>query len=260
MDKSWMNIFHFNSIVKPFVLQMVETSTTLASIPPRTSLSPAAASTLPRTCTSPVVASTPSETLTLFPQLPYSSPAPTSTSSSASSSTEMSSRPAPSSSARPLGPAPSSVLSPTASSQGVVQSCILILPTANNFNKQSDCAKVITEIMKAHFAEGHPSFGKVPYRMKNMWYTEFGRHTRRGGRRHSRTGCKGVVARGVASTLAGLGGEDGRGLRTVGIVCPTASAERTMGRYTIQPILGEELKANAGCLHIETGSPILTDE
>ncbi|KAI5649892.1 hypothetical protein M9H77_35897 [Catharanthus roseus] len=42
------------------------------------------------------------------------------------------------------------------------------------FNKQSDCAMVITEIMKAYFIEAHPSFRKVPQRMKNMFYKESG--------------------------------------------------------------------------------------
>ncbi|KAI5683186.1 hypothetical protein M9H77_04414 [Catharanthus roseus] len=27
--------------------------------------------------------------------------------------------------------------------------------------------------MKAHFVDAHPSFGKVPDRIKNMWYTKF---------------------------------------------------------------------------------------
>ncbi|KAI5654032.1 hypothetical protein M9H77_31219 [Catharanthus roseus] len=49
-------------------------------------------------------------------------------------------------------------------------------------------------------------------------------------------------------------------IRTVGTVCPTASAKETVSRYMIRPILGEELKANAEHLHIKTGSPILTDE
>ncbi|KAI5654935.1 hypothetical protein M9H77_32122 [Catharanthus roseus] len=43
-------------------------------------------------------------------------------------------------------------------------------------------------------------------------------------------------------------GEDGRGLRTVGTVCLTASTNY------------QELKANAERLHIEIGSPIPTDE
>ncbi|KAI5654243.1 hypothetical protein M9H77_31430 [Catharanthus roseus] len=34
-------------------------------------------------------------------------------------------------------------------------------------------------------------------------------------------------------------GKDRRGLRTVGIVCPTVSAEGTVDRYTIRPILGD---------------------
>ncbi|KAI5677866.1 hypothetical protein M9H77_08816 [Catharanthus roseus] len=40
------------------------------------------------------------------------------------------------------------------------------------FNKQLDYGKVIIEIMKAHFVEAHLSFGKVPDRMKNMYYTK----------------------------------------------------------------------------------------
>ncbi|KAI5677865.1 hypothetical protein M9H77_08815 [Catharanthus roseus] len=87
---------------------------------------------------------------------------------------------------------------------------------------------------------------------------------RRGGRRHKRTSYRGVVARGLISTLAGLEGEDGRGLRTIKTVCPIASTEGIVGRYTIRPVLGkanyQELKANAECLHVETGSPILTEE
>ncbi|KAI5668597.1 hypothetical protein M9H77_18450 [Catharanthus roseus] len=59
-------------------------------------------------------------------------------------------------------------------------------------------------------------------------------------------------------------GEYGRGLRIVGTVCPTSSAEGKVGRYTIRQVLGvakyQELKANVECLHIETGSPISTDK
>ncbi|KAI5683266.1 hypothetical protein M9H77_04494 [Catharanthus roseus] len=54
--------------------------------------------------------------------------------------------------------------------------------------------------------------------------------------------------------------KDGVGLCTIKTVCPTASAERTVCRYTIRPVLGEELKANVQCLHIETGLPIPTNE
>ncbi|KAI5668960.1 hypothetical protein M9H77_18813 [Catharanthus roseus] len=104
---------------------------------------------------------------TLFPQLPYTSPASTSTHSSASSTVGISSRPAPSSSECLQSTAPSSSPSPTPSSQGVVESRILILLIADSFNKQSDCAKVITKIMKAHFVEAHLSFGKVSDRIKN---------------------------------------------------------------------------------------------
>ncbi|KAI5676741.1 hypothetical protein M9H77_07691 [Catharanthus roseus] len=56
----------------------------------------------------------------------------------------MSSTPTPSSLAYLPTPAPS----PVPLSEDVVDSHILILPTADSFNKQSDCAKVITEIMK----------------------------------------------------------------------------------------------------------------
>ncbi|KAI5678104.1 hypothetical protein M9H77_09054 [Catharanthus roseus] len=55
-------------------------------------------------------------------------------------------------------------------------------------------------------------------------------------------------------------GEDGRGLRIVETVCTTASAEGTVGQYTIRPVFGEELKANAERLHILSNSPILTDD
>ncbi|KAI5677840.1 hypothetical protein M9H77_08790 [Catharanthus roseus] len=54
--------------------------------------------------------------------------------------------------------------------------------------------------------------------------------------------------------------EDGQGVRTVGTLCPTASKEETVGLYTILPVLDEELKAKAERLHIETDSPIPTDE
>ncbi|KAI5672848.1 hypothetical protein M9H77_13212 [Catharanthus roseus] len=59
---------------------------------------------------------------------------------------------------------------------------------------------------------------------------------------HKRTGCKGVVARGLASISAGLAGEDGRGL------------------YTVRNAKYQELKANSERLHIKIDSPILTDE
>ncbi|KAI5677479.1 hypothetical protein M9H77_08429 [Catharanthus roseus] len=57
-------------------------------------------------------------------------------------------------------------------------------------------------------------------------------------------------------------GEDGRSLCIVENVSPTGSAKGTMGRYMIRPILAkyQELKANAEHLHIETSSPIPTDE
>ncbi|KAI5681718.1 hypothetical protein M9H77_02946 [Catharanthus roseus] len=83
------------------------------------------------------------------------------------------------------------------------------------------------------------------------------RRTRRGGRRHNRTDYRGMVARSPVRSSAGVAGEDGQGLRIVGPLYPIASPEGTVGRYTIQRVLGE---ANAERLHIETGSPIPTDE
>ncbi|KAI5650874.1 hypothetical protein M9H77_36879 [Catharanthus roseus] len=110
-----------------------------------TSTPPISASIPLRTSASPTTMSTPPATLTRFPQLPYSSPAPISTPSSLFS-TRTSSRPDPSSSARP--------------------------PAPPVFNKQSACAKSITGIIKEHFVEAHASFGKIPNRIKNMRYTE----------------------------------------------------------------------------------------
>ncbi|KAI5677076.1 hypothetical protein M9H77_08026 [Catharanthus roseus] len=59
-------------------------------------------------------------------------------------------------------------------------------------------------------------------------------------------------------------GENGRGLYTVRLVCPTASVEGTMSRYTIQRVSGEakhqEPKANAKNLHIDTHLLIPIDE
>ncbi|KAI5682171.1 hypothetical protein M9H77_03399 [Catharanthus roseus] len=78
-----------------------------------------------------------------------------------------------SSSTCPPTPAASSAHSPVPSSQGIINFRIIILSTADSFSKQSDHAKVFTEIMKAHFVEAHSSFWKVLYRIKNMWYTEF---------------------------------------------------------------------------------------
>ncbi|KAI5661688.1 hypothetical protein M9H77_21011 [Catharanthus roseus] len=85
-------------------------------------------------------------------------------------------------------------------------------PPGTSYPLPSDCSKVIIEIMKAHFVEAHPGFGK----------------SSRKGR------------------------EDGRGLHTVRTVCPTTSAERK-AKY-------QEMKTNMEKLHIETGSPILTEE
>ncbi|KAI5649894.1 hypothetical protein M9H77_35899 [Catharanthus roseus] len=108
----------------------VETASTLASIPLGTSLSLAAASTPPRMSAPLVAASTSPVTLTPFLELPYSSLAPTST-TSASSCVGMSLMPTPSSSAHLTAPAPSSAPSPARPSEGVVDSCILILPTGD---------------------------------------------------------------------------------------------------------------------------------
>ncbi|KAI5656952.1 hypothetical protein M9H77_25745 [Catharanthus roseus] len=178
----------------------VETSTplTVAYILLGTSPSPAAASTLLGTSTPSVAPSTPPATLTPFPQLPYSSLVPIFT-PSASSAVRILSKHFSSSSVSPPTPVPSSAPLSDPSSHGVVGSHILILPTADNFNRQSDYAKLIIEIMKAPFVEIYPSFGKDLDRIKNMWYTEFG------------------------------------------------------AKY-------QELKANTERLHIDIGSPILTDE
>ncbi|KAI5653590.1 hypothetical protein M9H77_30777 [Catharanthus roseus] len=151
---------------------------------------------------------TPLATLTPFPQLPYSSPTPISTPSSSSSTVGTSSRPAPSSSACP----------PALLMQGTVDSCILILPTADSFNKQSSCAKSISEIIKERTC-----CMSVPY----------GTLGRKEPRYVTRTSC-------------------------------TRMSKKDMGRQAIRQILGkakyQELKANAERLHIETGSPMLTDK
>ncbi|KAI5663601.1 hypothetical protein M9H77_22924 [Catharanthus roseus] len=60
-------------------------------------------------------------------------------------------------------------------------------------------------------------------------------------RRHGRTVYRDVVVRGSTSTSVGLAVENGRGLCTVRPICPTASAEGTVGRYTIQQVLGKVL-------------------
>ncbi|KAI5668839.1 hypothetical protein M9H77_18692 [Catharanthus roseus] len=73
----------------------------------------------------------------------------------------------------------------------------------------------------------------------SLWDEWARKHTRRCGRRHSRTGCRGIVASFSASKPVGQAGEDGRGLCTVSAVCPTASAEGTIGRYTIRPVLSK---------------------
>ncbi|KAI5666452.1 hypothetical protein M9H77_16305 [Catharanthus roseus] len=122
--------------------------------------------------------------------------------------------------------------------------------------------------MKAYFVEAHPNFGKVPDRIKNMYYTEFRarRHTRRSRRWHSRTNYRTVVARGLGSTPTGLGFSLSGGARPLhSWTCMSyCISRRDSGSIYDQRVLGEakyqEPKANAKCLHIETGSPILTDE
>ncbi|KAI5677525.1 hypothetical protein M9H77_08475 [Catharanthus roseus] len=198
----------------------------VASTPVEMSIPLAAASIPPRMSTPLVAASSPPATLTQFLQLPYSSTVSTST-PLASSATGLSSRFAPSSSTRPLAPAAASAPSSAPSSQGVVDSHILILPTAD-----------------AHFVEEHLSFGKVPDRMKNMLYTEFRAHKKR-REMAQQNRLWGVAARGPASTPAGLAGEDARGLRTVRTVCPIASVEETVGRYRIRQVLGESAAVTA---------------
>ncbi|KAI5670941.1 hypothetical protein M9H77_11305 [Catharanthus roseus] len=146
------------------------TSTTLvlASVPEGMFASLTTTSTLPALTYIPPEASTPLATLTPFPQFSYSSLTPISTLSSSSSAMGMSSRPTHSSLA-------CSAVPPV---QGAIDSPILILPTAESFNKQSACTKSSTEIMKEHFVEAHASFGKISDRIKNLWYTEFGKRYR----------------------------------------------------------------------------------
>ncbi|KAI5654607.1 hypothetical protein M9H77_31794 [Catharanthus roseus] len=114
--------------------------------------------------------------------------------------------------------------------------------------KQQRMPEMLIIEFKAYFVEAHPSFRKVPNRMKNMWYTGLGiQDEARDGTAESAVGHSGQGPRkhtgGFRSFIEWFG-EDGQGLRTVRTVCPTASAEGT-------------LKANAECLHIKTSSPIL---
>ncbi|KAI5655073.1 hypothetical protein M9H77_32260 [Catharanthus roseus] len=182
-----------------------------AFIPPGTSTL-TSASIPPRTSTSSATTSTPSTTLTLFPQLPYSSLVPISTPSSSSSAVETSSRPAPSSSACPL-------VLPV---QSAIDSHILILPTADSFNKQLSCAKSITKIIKEHFVENHASFGKIPDRIKKICIQS------------SRKDIDGTRRMSVPYGMLGIN-------------------ESHYVKY-------QELKTNTEWLHIETGSPMPTDE
>ncbi|KAI5659134.1 hypothetical protein M9H77_27927 [Catharanthus roseus] len=217
----------------------VEMASTSASIPPRTSLSPAGSSTPLGTSTPSVAASTPSAALTLFPQPPYSS-------------TGLLLR------------------------LHLVWGCHRCLPLHHqyvhrhlplhlplylplhprNFNKQSECAKVIAEIMKAYFVESHSSFGKVPNRMKNILCLVAEEVSTGPDTLVCHSGRFAETGFIIIQRLDAGVGKDEQGLRNVGIVCPTASAEGTVGRYTIRPILGNELKANTERLHTKTGSPI----
>ncbi|KAI5652787.1 hypothetical protein M9H77_29974 [Catharanthus roseus] len=55
-------------------------------------------------------------------------------------------------------------------------------------------------------------------------------------------------------------GENGQGICTIRFVRPTTSAKETVGRHVIRRILGKELKVNAECLLIESGSPMPTNK
>ncbi|KAI5677739.1 hypothetical protein M9H77_08689 [Catharanthus roseus] len=86
------------------------------------------------------------------------------------------------------------------------------------------------------------------------------RHIRRSGRRHIRTDCRGIVARGPASTAVVLGLSLSGRRRWA-----SPSHSRTCMSYCISrrdswSLIGkyQELKADAERLHIETGSPIST--
>ncbi|KAI5666554.1 hypothetical protein M9H77_16407 [Catharanthus roseus] len=167
-----------------------------------------------------------------------------------------------------------------------------------HFNKQSACAKLITEIMKEYFVDAHTSFWKIPNRIKNMWSTKFGKmyrwdpmHDRviwdtwekRASLRYTdlmyevrvdkyqpnwmttvqyTSLCDGRGGQGLASIPAGLGVENGRGIRKIRVVRPTALVKGTVGRHAIQRVLDQisGAKGNAECLHIETSSLILIDE
>ncbi|KAI5668016.1 hypothetical protein M9H77_17869 [Catharanthus roseus] len=114
----------------------MSTPSTAASIPSGTSPSLAA--------TSLVEMSTSPTTLTLFLQLPYSSSAPISTSSLASSAAGMLSRHSHLSSTHPPALAPSFAPSSVPSSQDVVDSRILILPTTACYSERLAKTGLIT--------------------------------------------------------------------------------------------------------------------
>ncbi|KAI5649104.1 hypothetical protein M9H77_35109 [Catharanthus roseus] len=205
----------------PVAASPIERSTPLAmtSIPPRsfpspvaaspietgvypsgTSTPPTAASTPLAMSTSPAATSTPPATLTPFLLLLYSSPAPISTHSLTLPIAEMSSRHSTSSSAHPSAPASSSTPS----------SVFSIQASRSNWTY----AKLITEIMKKryrldpmHERTIRDAWQKwASSRYKDLMYeVRMDRHTRRSRRRHSRTDCRALVARGPASSPAGLG-------------------------------------------------------
>ncbi|KAI5657826.1 hypothetical protein M9H77_26619 [Catharanthus roseus] len=86
---------------------------------------------------------------------------PISTPSSSSSVVGTLSRPAPLSSARPS-----------------CHLCKVLLPLAFLSYQPLTGFRSISEILKEHFVEAHASFGKILDRIKNMWYTEFGKRYR----------------------------------------------------------------------------------
>ncbi|KAI5667499.1 hypothetical protein M9H77_17352 [Catharanthus roseus] len=232
-----------------------ETSTppAAASIPPGMSPSLAAVSTPQGMSIPPAAASTPLATLTPFPQLLYSSLAPTSTLSSDSSTARMSSSPALSSSTRPSALAPHSPLYLSFHPR------VFLTLTSLSYRPQLDIAKLITEIMKAHLVEAHPSFWKVSDRIKNMWYTKFGKRYR-WDPMHERAildAWQKQASLRYKDLMYEVGiQEEARGgtaESAIGAWWPGAWQAHRWDKY-------QELKANAKRLHIETGSPILNNE
>ncbi|KAI5649895.1 hypothetical protein M9H77_35900 [Catharanthus roseus] len=107
--------------------------------------------------------------------------------------------------------------------------------------------------MKAHFIEAYPSFWKVPDKMKSMWCIEFGKRYR-WDPMHERT------IRDAWKRRASLRYKDlmyevhTNRYQPNWMTTPQNTSLWTVSRYTIRPVLGEELKANAECLHIETAA------